>query len=147
VRYRKWAEHNDQPTIFNRLQDAGRTWRVYYDETQVVPMTALIHAQRLFPYWLSNFATMQAFYKDVTNGTLPDYAFIEPRSFFNNNDYHPPAPSFDYHGIIIGGISDVRDSSDAGGSLPAAQATGGREVRNVGMFPRRTGISISITRD
>jgi phospholipase C len=108
VRYRKWAEHNDQPTIFNRLQDAGRTWRVYYDETQVVPMTALIHAQRLFPYWLSNFATMQAFYKDVTNGTLPDYAFIEPRSFFNNNDYHPPAPSFDYHGIIIGGISDVR---------------------------------------
>ena len=108
VPYTKWVTQNDQPTIFNRLQDAGRTWRVYYDETQIVPMTALIHAQQLFPYWLSNFATMSAFYADVANGTLPDYAFIEPRMIFNNNDYHPPAPSITYHGIVIGGISDVR---------------------------------------
>ena len=42
VPYTKWVA-NDAPTIFNRLQDAGLTWRVYYDETQVVPMTALIH--------------------------------------------------------------------------------------------------------
>jgi phospholipase C len=27
---------------------------------------------------------------------------------FNNSDYHPPAPSIVYHGIVIGGISDVR---------------------------------------
>ena len=108
VPYRKWVTANDKPTIFNRLQDAGRTWRVYYDETQIVPLTALIHAEALVLYWLSNFATMTTFYSDVANGTLPDYAFVEPRMIFNNSDYHPPAPSFTYHGITIGGISDVR---------------------------------------
>ena len=108
VPYTKWLTANAQPTIFNRLQDAGRTWRVYYDETQTVPMTALIHAQMLFPYWLTNFATMKTFYSDVANGNLPDYAFIEPRMIFNNSDYHPPAPSFVFDGITIGGISDVR---------------------------------------
>jgi phospholipase C len=108
VPYTKWVTANDQQTIFNRLHDAGKTWRVYYDETQIVPMTALIHAQVLFPYWISNFATMKTFYSDVANGTLPDYAFVEPRMIFNNNDYHPPAPSYVYHGIPIGGISDVR---------------------------------------
>jgi phospholipase C len=108
VPYKKWGLDNGAPTIFNRLQDAGKTWRVYYDATQIVPMTALIHALVLFPYWLSNFATMETFYQDVAKGTLPDYAFIEPRMIFNNSDYHPPAPSFVYHGITIGGISDVR---------------------------------------
>ena len=93
VPYMKWLTTNDSPTIFNRLQDAGLTWRVYYDETQIVPMTALIHAPVLFPYWKSNFATMTDFYNDVANGTLPTYAFVEPRMIFNNNDFHPPAPS------------------------------------------------------
>lgn len=108
VPYRKWVTANDQPTLFNRLQAAGLTWRVYYDETQIVPMTALIHAEQLYPYWLTNFATMQTFYNDVAAGTLPTYAFVEPRMIFNNSDYHPPAPSFTYNGITIGGISDVR---------------------------------------
>jgi phospholipase C len=106
--YSKWVTGNFVPTIFNRLLDAGRTWRVYYDESQIVPTTAIIHADALFPYWLSNFATMDRFYSDVANGTLPDYAFVEPRMIFNNNDYHPPAAAYDKHGIKIGGISDVR---------------------------------------
>jgi phospholipase C len=106
--YTKWLTRNAQPTIFNRLYDAGRTWRVYYDETQIVPMTALIHAQMLFPYWLTHFATMKTFYSDVANGTLPDYAFVEPRMIFNNSDYHPPAPSIIHQGTTHGGISDVR---------------------------------------
>ena len=113
VPYMKWLTTNDSPTIFNRLQDAGLTWRVYYDETQIVPMTALIHAPVLFPYWKSNFATMTDFYNDVANGTLPTYAFVEPRMIFNNNDFHPPAPSLvipvpGHPPIIIGGTSDVR---------------------------------------
>lgn len=31
VPYMKWLTTNDSPTIFNRLQDAGLSWRVYYD--------------------------------------------------------------------------------------------------------------------
>ena len=112
VPYTKWITTNDGPTIFNRLQDAGLTWRVYYDETQIVPMTALIHAPVLFPYWKTNFATMTDFYNEVANGTLPTYAFVEPRMIFNNNDFHPPAPSIVIPTdppIIIGGTSDVRN--------------------------------------
>jgi phospholipase C len=106
--YSKWLTDNVAPTIFNRLQEAGLSWRVYYDETQIVPMTALIHAAVLFPFWTTNFATMADFYNDVANGTLPAYAFVEPRMIFNNNDYHPPAVSFVIDGIPIGGTSDVR---------------------------------------
>ena len=91
---------NDGPTIFNRLSDAGLTWRVYYDETQIVPLTALLHGAMLVPYWRTNFYTMTEFYKDVANGTLPAYAFVEPRMIYNNNDFHPPAPSSSYRLIL-----------------------------------------------
>ena len=107
VPYTKWPETNAAPTIFNRLQDAGLSWRVYYDETQLVPLTALIHALPLFAYWKTNFATMTDFYNDVANGTLPVYAFVEPRMLFNHNDFHPPAPLI-VDGIPIGATSDVR---------------------------------------
>jgi phospholipase C len=104
--YEKWPLANNAPTIFNRLSDAGLTWRVYYDETQIVPMTALIHGAMLEPYWRTSFYTMDEFYQDVANGTLPAYAFVEPRSLYNNNDYHPPAPLAP--DVPIGGWSDVR---------------------------------------
>jgi len=104
--YPKWQLGNNAPTIFNRLSEAGISWRVYYDESQIVPMTALIHGLMLVPYFRTNFYTMTEFYQDVANGTLPAYAFVEPRSLYNNNDYHPPAPFS--QDIPIGGWSDVR---------------------------------------
>ena len=107
VPYPKWIETNTATTIFNRLQDAGRTWCVYYDQTQLVPFTALIHAPALFPYWTTHFGTMEDFYSDVATGNLPDYAFVEPRMVFSHNDYHPPAPIF-FHNVPIGPTSDVR---------------------------------------
>jgi phospholipase C len=65
----------------------------------------LIHGSML-EYWDKNFYTMDEFYQDVANGTLPAYAFVEPRSLYNNNDYHPPAPLAP--NVPIGGWSDVR---------------------------------------
>ncbi|MFO1412432.1 MAG: alkaline phosphatase family protein [Burkholderiales bacterium] len=102
-----WYLNNFAPTVFNRLQDAGRSWRVYYDESQLAPLTALIHAPVLAPYFRTNFATMQQFYADVANGNLPDYAFIEPRMLFDHNDMHPPGPLV-VDGIKIPDPSDVR---------------------------------------
>ena len=69
--HKRWLETNTAPTIFNRLQAAGRTWRVYYDATQIVPLTALIHAPVLAPYFLTHFATMDQFYKDCLLYTSP----------------------------------------------------------------------------
>jgi phospholipase C len=104
--YTKWSQ-NDTPTIFNRLADRGVSWKVYYDTSQIVSLTGLIHAPVLSRYWLSNFASMETFYGDVKNGTLPAYGFIEPRLFWQHNDYHPPAPLID--GTPIGATSDVRN--------------------------------------
>lgn len=88
--YRKWLDAPASPTIFDRLEEAGLTWRVYYDPTQLVSLTGLIHAPSLEKYWKSNFRDMTQFYADAEAGNLPDYAFIEPRMVFNHNDMHPP---------------------------------------------------------
>ena len=105
--YRKWIEQNGTDTIFTRLQFANRTWKIYYDESQIVPLTAFIHGLTLVPYFKSNFASMTTFYADVANGTLPDYAFVEPRMLFNHNDFHPPGPLV-IDGVPIPDPSDVR---------------------------------------
>lgn len=88
--YEKWIDAPPTPTIFNRLEEAGIPWRVYYDATQLVSMTGMLHASVLQPYWKSNFRDMHQFYRDVREGNLPAYSFIEPRMIFNHNDMHPP---------------------------------------------------------
>jgi len=110
--YGKW-EQNRAATIFNRLEDAGIDWAVYYDESQVVSLTGFINAPPLQRFWKTRFFGMQRFYEDVAAGRLPAYAFIEPRLIFDHNDMHPPVQSFEIqeHGgktVQIGAINDVR---------------------------------------
>ncbi|WP_282837358.1 alkaline phosphatase family protein [Microbacterium flavum] len=88
--YGKWINAPAAPTIFNRLEEAGIPWRVYYDPTQLVSMTGMLHASVLRRYWKTHFRDMTQFYEDAANGTLPAYAFVEPRMIFNHNDMHPP---------------------------------------------------------
>jgi phospholipase C len=113
--YGKWLDpdRNKATTIFNRLQDAGVGWAVYYDDRQLISLTGLLHAPQLEPYWKTNFHTMSTFYEQAANGTLPAYAFIEPRLLYDHNDMHPPvgaATEVDIDGSVITGpgISDVR---------------------------------------
>jgi phospholipase C len=111
---RKWFDPaNDGPTIFNRLQEAGLSWRVYFDDRQLISLTGFIHAPALQSFWKTNFRSMTQFYEDVDNGDLPDYAFVEPRLLYDHNDMHPPGGPLteeDVDGQIeVGGaISDVR---------------------------------------
>ena len=88
--YYKWINGPAAPTIFNRLEEAGVSWRVYYDGSQLVSLTGMLHAPALQPYWKSNFREIQQFEIDAANGDLPAYSFIEPRMVFNHNDMHPP---------------------------------------------------------
>lgn len=88
--YEKWLTAAKAPTIFNRLEEAGISWRVYYDPTQLVSLTGLIHAPSLEKYWKTHFRDMTQFAADAASGDLPAYAFIEPRMIFNHNDMHPP---------------------------------------------------------
>ncbi|WP_235201248.1 alkaline phosphatase family protein [Microbacterium sp. CH12i] len=112
--YEKWIDAPEAPTIFNRLEEAGLSWKVYYDEIQLVSYTGFLHAPVLEKYWKTDhFATMDQFFKDVKNGDLPAYAFIEPRMTFNHNDFHPPfgvlrEDAVDGVDVIDSALSDVR---------------------------------------
>ncbi|PPF64006.1 hypothetical protein C5E11_04640 [Clavibacter michiganensis] len=86
----KWLDAPAVPTVFSRLEEAGKSWRVYYDAQQVVSLTGLLSAPSLQEYWKSNFRSMEQFHEDAAKGKLPDYAFVEPRMVFDHNDMHPP---------------------------------------------------------
>jgi phospholipase C len=85
------------PSIFRRMSDCGKSWRVYFHD---VPQSIM-----LSDIWLEaplHFHLFSTFLSDAINGTLPNYSFIEPRYFtdlfLNNipNDEHPP------HNVLYG---------------------------------------------
>jgi phospholipase C len=88
--YYKWINGPAAPTVFNRLEEAGVPWRVYYDASQLVSGTGMLHAPTIQQHWKSNFRDMTQFWIDAAAGNLPAYSFIEPRMVFNHNDMHPP---------------------------------------------------------
>jgi phospholipase C len=56
---------------------------------------------------------MKTFHEHAAAGTLPAYAFIEPRLIFDHNDMHPPVPSFEFteadgSAAVVGAYDDVR---------------------------------------
>jgi phospholipase C len=113
--YKKWFdEESDALSIFNRLEDAGITWRVYYDESQLISLTGMLHAPATKDFWKTNFRVMDQFYYDAEHGKLPQYSFIEPRMIFDHNDMHPPYGEYkasdDGYGWTVqnAAVSDVR---------------------------------------
>jgi len=89
--YTKWQQ-NTAETIFERLQNRGFGWKLYFDHLDVLPMSLLIHFNALRQYASTNICSMDAFFDDCERGRLPEYTFIEPRMIFFHNDEHPPAP-------------------------------------------------------
>jgi phospholipase C len=112
--YDKWLDAEPAPTVFNRLEEAGLSWKVYFDEMQLVSLTGILHAPVLEKYWRTkHFAHMSQFYEDAKNGELPAYAFIEPRLVYNHNDFHPPfgvlrSSDIDGTEVVDSAVSDVR---------------------------------------
>ena len=91
-----------QDTIFNRLQEAGRSWWIYYYD---IPCSLVLNKLRQ-PDQLEHYRNIQMFFdKDVKDEqTFPDFVFIEPKySGIDQNDDHPP------HNVIKGEklIADV----------------------------------------
>ena len=83
----KYYWHYDQDTIFDRLNQAGKSWRVYFGD---VPQSLVLAHQR-HPRNAIHYHLMYKFFDDVRNGDLPDYIFIEPNYFKGEqNDDHPP---------------------------------------------------------
>jgi phospholipase C len=85
------------PSIFRRLEDESKTWRVYFHD---MPQSLLL--KDIWLYAVSRYRFFSQFLADAQTGALPDYSFIEPRYFadlFGNfipNDEHPP------HNVVYG---------------------------------------------
>jgi len=85
----KWLLHS-APTVFNQLDDAGRSFGIYYDPEDIISFTELLQPS-LWRYQRRHVHSMDTFFDQAAEGSLPNYCFIEPRLMFDNNDQHPPA--------------------------------------------------------
>jgi phospholipase C len=88
----------EMPTIFNRLTEKQRSWRIYRHD---IPQSAtLTRIWSELPDHLYMFE--DDFMADAMSGRLPNYSFIEPRYFSDPlqrrmpNDQHPP------HNVLFG---------------------------------------------
>jgi phospholipase C len=86
---------NDTPTIFNIMQEAGRSWKIYC-ASWIATSLALITQEQLWGDQLAdNFAYLKDFCEAAkTKGGLPEYSFIEPIYIDSlywgaENDMHP----------------------------------------------------------
>lgn len=79
------------PTIFDSLQNAGISWKVYVTDLEfAVPpvQDSAINAFATAALYPQNFVPVSQYFADLTNGTLPAVAFIEP-GYSSGRDEHP----------------------------------------------------------
>ena len=123
-----WTKQNDSETIFNRIEECQHrnlSWGIYYDPNDAVPLTLLLHYPKLKQFFGTHFHLMEEFYQHVKEGKLPNYAFVEPRLFLDQNSEHPPykeagveMPSTVIAGeqLIYDVYAAIRDSDSSTGS-------------------------------
>ncbi len=103
---------NDTPTIFNLLEAAGQTWKIYCN-SWLIESNALLTQKQVWPYFLTgdhfaHFDDPWLHWDDFiaatrTKGGLPRYSFIEPVYIDSlvwgpENDMHPESWPFDLYG-------------------------------------------------
>jgi phospholipase C len=84
-----FMRHNHAETIFNRLEEHGKTWKIYVLEPDPISFTGVIHMTRLRERFATNFVPFAEFERDAAAGTLPDFSLIEPNLLAGHSDYHP----------------------------------------------------------
>jgi len=86
---KKWFTKNDAETIFERLEQHGRTWKIYVMEPMPLSFHGIIHYPRLKERLATHVVPFAEFERDAAAGTLPDFSLIEPNFIAGHGDYHP----------------------------------------------------------
>lgn len=86
---KKWFIRNDAETIFERLEQHGRSWKIYVMEPMPLSFHGIIHYARLKDRLATNVVPFAEFERDAAAGTLPDFSLIEPNFISGHGDYHP----------------------------------------------------------
>lgn len=99
-----------QDTIFDRLNEAHRSWRVYFYD---FPASLLLAHQR-YPQNLVHYRLIDNFFNDCANESeFPDFVFIEPKYFgVDQNDDHPPHNIYKGEKLIADVYNAIRSSPD-----------------------------------
>jgi phospholipase C len=82
--------HYGMRTIYENIAGVGFKWAIYFhDFPQSLALANLTDSALA-----ANFRFFPEFFRDLKNGTLPNYSFLEPRYFsflsWQANDQHPP---------------------------------------------------------
>jgi phospholipase C len=112
---KKWFTRNDAETIFERLEQHGRSWKIYVMEPMPLSFHGVIHYSRLKDRLATNVVPFAEFERDAAAGTLPDFSLIEPNMIAGHGDYHPA------FGRSLGVTVDAQ-AFDAPSSLLAGEA-------------------------
>ena len=130
--------HNDAETIFNRLEQVGRTWKVYVLEPNPISFTGFIHMERLRDRFATNFVPFSEFERDAAEGTLPDFSLIEPNLLAGHGDYHPAFGKALLQGLLAG----VDVNADPPSSILAGEAFLGRIYNAIRTATSRVGSNV-----
>jgi len=97
-----------QDTIFDRLNEAHVSWRVYYYD---FPSSILLVHQRR-PENLVRYHTIEKFYLDcASEPEFPQFVFIEPKYFgADQNDDHPPHNIFKGEKLVADVYNGIRSN-------------------------------------
>jgi phospholipase C len=101
---KKWFTGNDTETLFERLEEHGKTWKVYVCEPAQFSFTGAIHFTRLKDRLATHIVPFAQFEVDAANGDLPDFSLIEPALVIGHNDYHPAEGRAMGHGVVLPGV-------------------------------------------
>ncbi|HEY2311962.1 MAG TPA: alkaline phosphatase family protein, partial [Gaiellaceae bacterium] len=112
---RKWFRQNDAETIFERLEQHGKTWKIYVMEPMPLSFHGVIHYSRLKERLATHVVPFAEFERAAAAGTLPDFSLIEPNFISGHGDYHPA------FGRSLGAAIDA-DSLDPPSSALAGEA-------------------------
>src|ERR1700739_4397630 len=100
----------DQITLFDRLSEAGKSWKIYYYD---FPSSLLLNRQRLPPN-LQGYSRIDSFFEETRNEEqFPAFAFIEPKYFgADQNDDHPPHNVFKAEKLIADVYNAIRSTPE-----------------------------------
>jgi phospholipase C len=99
----------DQPTVFTRLSEAGKNWKIYHH--------GMPHTLTMLRQWehVDHYHGMDTFFTDAAGqvAQFPQYSFIEPcYSGADQNDQHPPSDIMRGE-LLLGKVYNALRSNDA----------------------------------
>lgn len=105
----------DQDTIYDRLNEQGKNWRIYHGD---VPQSLALSHQHAYKN-RQRYAWLDCFFDDAKGlaDDFPDFAFIEPRYFHvpsesPQDDDHPPHATIPAQGLLADVYNALRANDD-----------------------------------